>query len=275
MDTLGGGVIVNAQAKKHRRFRPEVIQSLAAAGDTSGEDSFVSTLEIKQPLELHQLAVQSNISFEEAQKLAADLTVQGRVVTILQGENTILYTQSAWKKLVNKAGSLLAEHHRQFPARPGMPKGELSSKLNVPPHSPVIARLFTDGVIIDDGSTVRLPSHQAKLNQAQQIKIDTFLKALNQNPYSPPTDMEIEPDLLGLLVDQQKIVKAGDGVIFSRAAYDDMAAKVIAYAREHGSVTLAAVRDIFGTSRKYAKALLEYMDEKKLTRRVGDERVVK
>jgi selenocysteine-specific elongation factor len=275
MDTLGGGVIVNAHAKKHRRFRPEIVQSLSAIEDNTAEDAVVSTLEIKQPLELHQLAVQCNLSFNDAQKLIIELSSQGRVISIPQNENIIVYTQSGWKKLVNRAEVLVKEYHQKFPARQGMPKGELSGKLGVVPHSPVMTRLFADGVVVDDGATIRLASHETKLSQMQQVKVDSFLKALNQNPYSPPTDVELEPDLLNLLVEQQKVVKAGDGVVFSKAAYDDMVTKVLAYAREHGSVTLAAVRDIFGTSRKYAKALLEYMDEKKLTRRVGDERVVK
>jgi selenocysteine-specific elongation factor len=70
-------------------------------------------------------------------------------------------------------------------------------------------------------------------------------------------------------------VKVSDGVVFSAAAYEEMVKKVTAYAREKGKVTLAEVRDMLGTSRKYAQALLEYMDEKKITRRVGDERILR
>jgi selenocysteine-specific elongation factor len=275
MDTLGGGIIVNALAKKHRRFRPEIVQSLAAIENNAVGEALVSTLEMKQPLELRQLAVQCNISYEDAQKLVADLASQGKIISIPQNENIIVYTQSGWDKFVSRAETLVKEYHQKFSTRQGMPKSELSSKLGVQPHSPVIARLFATGIFAEDGASVRLASYQVKLNQVQQGKIDAFLKALHQNPYSPPTDMELEPDLLNLLMEQQKIVKVGDGVIFPRAGYDEMVAKVLAHAREHGSITLAAVRDIFGTSRKYAKALLEYMDEKKLTRRIGDERVAK
>jgi selenocysteine-specific elongation factor len=101
------------------------------------------------------------------------------------------------------------------------------------------------------------------------------LQSLRQNPYSPPGEIVLEPDLLNLLIEQQKVVKVGDGVVFSRVAYDEMVGKILNRARERGNITLAEVRDMFSTSRKYAKALLEYMDEKKLTRRVGDERVVR
>ncbi|OGN91683.1 MAG: hypothetical protein A2Z70_04145 [Chloroflexi bacterium RBG_13_48_17] len=177
--------------------------------------------------------------------------------------------------MAKKAEAAIENYHRKFPTRSGMPKGELSSKIGLPPHSPVLQRLFDEGVLIEEGTAVRLPSYRIKLSQQQQAKIDAFLLALNQNPYSPPGDIMLEPDLLNLLLEQQQVVKVSDGVVFSASAYSEMVAKVIAQAKEKGKVTLAEVRDMLGTSRKYAQALLEYMDEKKLTRRIGDERVLR
>jgi selenocysteine-specific elongation factor len=54
-----------------------------------------------------------------------------------------------------------------------------------------------------------------------------------------------------------------------------MVERVTSYLRENGTVTLAQVRDMLATSRKYAQALLEHMDETRVTRRVGDERVLR
>jgi selenocysteine-specific elongation factor len=54
-----------------------------------------------------------------------------------------------------------------------------------------------------------------------------------------------------------------------------MVASIVAYLKAEGSVTVAQVRDMFGTSRKYVLALLGTMDEKRITRRVGDERVLR
>ena len=131
------------------------------------------------------------------------------------------------------------------------------------------------GVLKEEGSVVRLPSHQIELTKPQQEKVDKFLGALKSNPYSPPGDITVEPDLLNLLIEQQKVVKVADGIVFSRETYDEMVDKIVARAREQGKITLAEVRDMFSTSRKYAMALLEYMDARKITRRVGDDRVVR
>jgi selenocysteine-specific elongation factor len=275
MDTMGGGVIVGTHTQKHKRFRREVIKRLEVIEKDAVEDVIVAILEMKQPLEMSQLLVQWNLSVDEAQKAINVLIKEKKIMVIGSGGGAILFTESGWERLIKKAEAVIEGYHRRFATRQGMPKGELSSKLGLSPHSPVLHKLFDAGVLIEDGVAVRLPSHKIQLNQEQQAKVDKFLQGLNQNPYSPPSEVMLESDLLNLLVEQQKVVKVGDGVVFSRIAYDEMVSKILTHAKKQGSITLAGVRDMFGTSRKYAKALLEYMDEKKLTRRVGDERVVR
>ena len=54
-----------------------------------------------------------------------------------------------------------------------------------------------------------------------------------------------------------------------------MAARIVAHLNERGSVTVADARDLFGASRKYVLPLLEYLDQQRVTRRVGDERVLR
>jgi selenocysteine-specific elongation factor len=49
----------------------------------------------------------------------------------------------------------------------------------------------------------------------------------------------------------------------------------VAHLRGHGKITVAEVRDMFNASRKYALALMEHLDERRVTRRVGDERVLR
>ena len=128
--------------------------------------------------------------------------------------------------------------------------------------------------IIEDGSAVRLPTHRIQLTQAQQVKVDAFLHSLEKNIYAPPSDLIPEPDLLNLLIEQHRVVKVSDGVVFATSAYNEMVERVTSHIKTHGQVSLAEVRDLFQTSRKYAQAFLEHLDGKKITRRVGDERVL-
>ena len=68
--------------------------------------------------------------------------------------------------------------------------------------------------------------------------------------------------------------KVSDSVVFSTSAYNEMVERVTLHIKTRGKVSLAEVRDLFKTSRKYAQAFVEHLDGEKVTRRVGDERVL-
>jgi len=275
MDTLGGGVIVEEHAQRHRRFRPDIIQSLKLRAEGSTADVILATLEAHQPLGPHELAVASGLGATETDDVISRLINDGKLVIVEQGKQSLLFTGSGWERLAKKAEEVVKNYHRKFPTRAGIPKGELSSKLKLSPTSAALQKLLESGFLVEEGAAVRLHSYKIQLSEQQQERIDNFLRALKDDPYSPPGDIALEPDLLNLLVEQQQVVKVSDGVVFYAAAYEEMVNKVTAYAKAKGKVTLAEVRDMLGTSRKYAQALLEYMDERKITRRIGDERVLR
>jgi len=81
--------------------------------------------------------------------------------------------------------------------------------------------------------------------------------------------------VLYALIEQGRLVKTSEDVAFLAEAYQEMVKRVIAHIQEHGSITVAQVRDMFGASRKYALALMEHLDDRRITRRVGDERVLR
>jgi len=156
-----------------------------------------------------------------------------------------------------------------------MPKVELGSRLKLGAYAATaFQKMVAQSIIADEGTAVRLPSHRIQLNQAQQAKTHAFLHSLAENPYAPPSDLIPEPDLLNLLVEQRQVVKVSNDVVFAASVYDEMVGKVTSRLKSQGQITLAEVRDMFQTSRKYAQALLEHLDGKKITRRVGDVRVL-
>ena len=81
--------------------------------------------------------------------------------------------------------------------------------------------------------------------------------------------------MLGALVDQRQLIRLNEDVLLLSGTFEEMQARIVDYLEENGTVTVAQVRDLFGTSRKYALALLGYLDERRVTRRVGDERILR
>jgi selenocysteine-specific elongation factor len=120
---------------------------------------------------------------------------------------------------------------------------------------------------------VRLAEHNPVLSSEQDRIVQRLLRAFAAAPYSPPT-LDLEPELVGWLVEQNRIVRVGGEVFFLLETYHEMLAWIHDQIASSGSVTVAQFRDRFGSSRKYALALLEYLDERRITRRVGDTRVL-
>jgi len=278
METLGGGDIVESHARRLRRFRPDIIQNLEAREAGTTDEVIMALLETRQPLqplELTALLAQVNFPSDEAQAVLASLVQQGKIISISEGKTSLLLTVSGWERLAEKATAILQDYHRRFPARVGMPKIELGSRLKLGSYAAAaLLRLSDEGVIAVDGTAIHLPAHHVQLTPTQQTKVDAFLSSLKQSPYAPPSELIPEPDLLNLLIGQGRAVKVSDSVVFSGEAYNEMVAKVTSHVKTHGKVSLAEVRDLFQTSRKYAQAFLEHLDGEKITRRVGDERVL-
>ena len=129
------------------------------------------------------------------------------------------------------------------------------------------------------GGALRLASHQITFTPKQQQAVDYLLYTFRQEPYTTPSvtqcEEQVGSEVLSALIEQGHLVKLNEDVIFLTETYEEMHDRVVAHLREHGSITVAQVRDMFGTSRKYALAFLGHLDEKRITRRVGDERVLR
>ena len=116
--------------------------------------------------------------------------------------------------------------------------------------------------------------------QSRQQQVERLLRMFRESPYTPPGRSESEAivgsEVLASLIEQGMLVKLGsssDTVLFLRESYEEAIAKLVAYLQEHHKMTAAEARDILGTTRKYILPLLEHMDERHITRRVGDERI--
>ena len=142
------------------------------------------------------------------------------------------------------------------------------------PFPLVVEHLSGEGVLAEDGASLRTPQHAPTLTSAQQKLADGYISSLEGNPFSPPTDLPLDGEVLALLIDEGKVVKVNDSVVFSAEAYKTMVERIIVHTKANGKITVGDGRDMFNSSRKYILPLLEHLDQEHITRRVGDERVL-
>ena len=278
--TLGGGNIVDPHARRHRRMYQPILDRLAVMEQGTDRDILIKTIEMSEPSEFQKLVNRANLEPDTAKSGLKEMASEKLVVTLGRraiGPGMLIYTAAGWASVADKARKSLEVYHRQFSLRKGAPKEELRSRLGMTSQvfNNVLPRLQEDGVVVEEGTLVRLPDHLPRLSDAQQGAAQVYLRLLDDEPYSPPTDSAVDPEVLNLLADEGKVVRVSENVVFSASAYKEMVDRISAYINEQGEITVADVRDMFGTSRKYALALMDHLDHQRITRRVGDARVLR
>jgi selenocysteine-specific elongation factor len=298
--TIGGGVVVNPfPGRRHPRFRPEVLAQLETLAHGTPEEILLQNLERRQPCESQDLVSRSSLARQQARASLLALVQEGQIVVLGQRggagpagppaavpETAFVVSRSGWGALRERIETLLDDYHRRFPLRAGMPREEVKSRLApyVPDLAPrlfndVVGRAAEEGWLAEAPGALRLAAHQAAFTPRQQQDVDLLFYTFRQNPYTTPSVAQAEEmvgsDVLSALLEQGRLVKLNDEVLFPSETYDQMRDQVVAFLKEHGRITVAQVRDLFGASRKYALALVGYLDEQRITRRVGDERVLR
>ena len=280
-DTLGGGQIVDPNPRRrYRRFDDDVIDRLMTLDQGTGGDIIISVAEQWGPCDMTTLSQRTNLSPEEVTERVSQLTGEGHLVSL--GEfggdaDAVVYSAQGWGILKSKVASALQLYHTQYPLRHGVPAQEIRSRLNLsqPVYQRALARLVEEQIVVDERQSLRLPDHEITLTPKMEEDASAYLNSLQKDPYSPPSDQRVSPELLGVLIDQGKVVRVTDGVIFDASAYREMTERIVQHLKDQGNITVAEARTMFNTSRKYILPLLEHMDQQQITRRTGDERVLR
>jgi selenocysteine-specific elongation factor len=187
-----------------------------------------------------------------------------------------LMTGASLAELTNRARSTVASYMDEHPLRWGMAVDELGRRLQMVDglFDVGLERWCAEGLLARHGDVVAVAGRVPRLTARQQQTVDVYLAVLRKKPFAPPTDTSIDDELVTYLKGAGLIVPVGGGVVFAAEAYREMAERIREHLRRDGSISLAQTRDMFGTTRKYAQALLEHLDHIHVTTRVGDERVL-
>jgi selenocysteine-specific elongation factor len=146
----------------------------------------------------------------------------------------------------------------------------------------LIERLKRRGLVLADASTVALAEFVPRLSQGERRLKDEIAGAIREGGFSPPDATELAatagtraavvPELLGLLRDEGRLVEINSALYLDAAADAELRRRVIERLDSVEAISMAGLRDLLGTTRKYAVPIGEYLDRIGLTRRQGDER---
>jgi len=277
-ETLGGGTVVDPQpAERHKRFDQAVLARLASLAQGTPADLLLQASLALGPATLAELVTRSRLEPVPTQAALAELTGSGQLVTL----EDLYLAAGQWNALQSAAVEALTTYHAAYPLRRGMPREELKSRLKLAPRvfNLVLTRLAQSGILVEGPKFAALPGHVVRFSPFQQVKVDKLMKQFAAAPFAPPTVKEClaeaGEDVYATLIETGDLVPVSAEIVFRRQDYEQMVARLRAALQTKGQLTLADVRDLFQTSRKYVQAFLEQLDSAGVTVREGDFRRLK
>ena len=168
----------------------------------------------------------------------------------------------------------IARLHAAHPRHSAIPRVHLAAELpdlgSDALVSGLLERLKRQGRIVADARTVALPGHEARLSQAERRLKQELADAIRTGGITPPDASELAasagpragvvPDLLALLRDEQQIAEINPGLYLDADVDTDLRRKVRDRLADGSAITMAELRDLLGTTRKYAVPIGEYLD---------------
>jgi selenocysteine-specific elongation factor len=280
--TVGGGIVVEPHpGTRRKRKRPEVIEALVRAAKGTPDEIVLQFVEAHPASELRQIVQATALDEPIVRAAITELSARGEVVTLGEEHASLYLTRNGWLRWREKMTGELTTYHRQFPLRAGMPREEFKSRLNLAPRvfEFAVARAVSENLIRATENIVGLAHHRVAFDAATQAKIDAQLEQFARAPYNPPSVNDVEnalgTEVVNALIEQGMLERVAPNVLFTPQTAATMQAWVIDEIKRNGQITAAELRDQFDTSRKYAIAFLEYLDAKRITKRVGDARVLR
>jgi selenocysteine-specific elongation factor SelB len=286
METIGGGEVLEPNPRVKRRFQQSVIEELERK--ESGSTADVIELHVKGHgdtlITIAELAKLTALSPDEVKEDVERLESQGLVCVFPMRKDTYVWHSDSRRGAKTTIQKVLKDYEERFPYRYGMKKAEVSAayfqKIKPNVFDKILDLLIEDGCLKRVEEFLCTPEYEVRkdgvYDKVSGILLDTFKKAkFDFVRYSEVdfgrVDRMIADDILNILLEEQKIVKVSEDM-YTLKEYMEQAKEVIQKKlKEDPLITIAQVRDLFETSRKSAKPILEYMDSIKVTKKTGAE----
>lgn len=284
-ETIGGGVVLDPHPRRrYKRMHQATLQRLSALAEGDPQDIVEQAVQAAGVTPISVIYTTAMLPADVVQTALASLIGSDRIVVIgaeqiaagpLQAESLVA-SRVNWDNLEARAADLLKKYHQEYPLRSGMPREELKSKLKLPTRAfgQVMQKLSDAGRLAENNGAVALPEHQVAFSAAQKSAITRLLTRFSEAPYTPPSVKEAQnavgEEVYQALINQGELTQLSADVVFRTVDYQALRAEITDALQAQGQLTVAQVRDMFQTSRKYVLAILEHFDAIGLTVRDGD-----
>lgn len=282
METIGGGVILETNPRIKKRFRPEVIKELKSK--ESGSVADVISLHVKNHndtmITAAEIAKMTALTMDEIEENVQMLEAEGIVSVFKMKKDTFLWDSTYEMMSCQNLIRQMTAYEKEHPYRHGMKKAEVQmtayKKIKQNLFTLVLQKWEEEGKVRLVDEYICTPDHEIPKDQMTQTVRDAFSKELAGAGFEfikadavkcngVPED--IKQDIISLLREEGLIFKLNDDYFALTAIMNEAAEKVKAFVAEKPVISISEARDMFATSRKNAKIILDYTETVKVTRK--------
>ena len=294
MATIGGGVILDSTPTKHRkRDLPHILPELKKLWSMLTEqDPHLDSALVEYFVKLHRF---SGVSLSNL--VARTGFLEDYLLDLLKGlDSVVLISQEPLlavfrpdlEELKTKMTLFLADFHSRNPLVVGVPREELKERFFGKASNSycafVLSQMENGKRIQIKGSTVSLQGQQLVLSTEQDQAKEHILGLIQKKGLKPPTleelletlpyDRSQVRDVYYFLLQQGELIRVSENIVLSPGRITFLQSQLKESFPSGRTFTVPEFKELFGISRKYAIPFLEFLDRKRLTRRIGDKRVV-
>jgi selenocysteine-specific elongation factor len=278
--TLGGGQIADPHPGQRYKLRERTpIKRLEKLLVGNPQDILYEIVRSKEPITYHDLLIEAETDKEHARRFIQSLLADDELIALGMDKElsqSYLMTKIGWHNAQGKANDFLQSFHRQFPLRLGMPIEEFRKRMKLDPKwsNRFLKSAVEEGWLMQEGNFVRAPSHKPGLTKEQARSTQLILEKFKNKPFNTPSRRDIleliDAEILNYLLWSDQLVNLSGDIFLLKETYEYAIGAIKVSLRKKGTITIAEVRDLFQTSRKYALALMEHLDSIGVTTREGD-----
>ena len=287
--TLGGGRVLQPLARRLRRRDQAAMARLNRLRSVDPLERLAAALAFLglKPWTERGLSAQTGLPIDQVSPMLDQLTETGALVDVPVGPRRSLRILAEFVvDLEDRVLRALGRLHEARPRLSAIPRAHLSAELpdlgSDALISGIVDRLRDQGKVIVEARTVAVKGYEPRLSQGERRLKNELLESIRKGGMSPPEAADLAaaagvraavvPELLALLRDEQKLAELSSGLFLDFDVEAELRRKVIERLSAGSTMTMADLRDLLGTTRKYAVPIGEYLDRIGLTRREGDVR---
>ena len=281
--TIGGAVVLDAfpMARQKQDAVQHFLQTLSSG---NRQEALLARITRRghEGLSVTAAVRETGLKQSVLQPLIVSLVQQKQIIQVAE----FLLSADAMQKTRDKLIAALEAFHKANPLVGGISKEELREKLDL--HQTVLeallAQLTRDKKVEIVGEQIRLAGRGVELKdeeakakaQIEKAFADAGLKVplMKEVLDKLPVDKARAQKLVTLLLRDRVLIKLADDLVFHQTALQGLRQLMATQKAKTPKIDVATFKDLLGVTRKYAIPLLEYLDQQRITRRVGDERII-